>query len=118
MSITPDEPTDIELKPAGVWPPPPTKQKAPPVARGEGGELTHCPHCRNRLLTHRSVMCNWCGKPINDKEYLEKAASERAAADAAMRDSLARAAQKPQKKLGIIGRITRKANQLMQNDDF
>jgi hypothetical protein len=44
--------------------------------------ITNCPHCNRKLLSTRSIMCNWCGKRIEDPEYLERAAQERAEQDA------------------------------------
>jgi hypothetical protein len=74
-------------------------------------ELTHCPHCRHKLLTHRSVLCNWCGQPIKDKKYLERAAAERSAADEAERKKV-QIENEETAKFGVFGRLRRKAKEL------
>jgi hypothetical protein len=118
MSNSPEIPLDKEVRNTKSMSP--TQTKRPVTAANPlnaNGEITHCPHCRNKLLTQRSPICSWCGKPINDEKYLEKAAAERAAVDAAMREKLARDEAKP-KKTGLIAKITNAANNVLQNDDI
>jgi len=76
--------------------------------------LTHCPHCRHRLLTHRSVLCNWCGQPIKDEKYLARAAAERAAADEAERKKIQLETEETVK-FGVVGRLRKKAKEIRQN---
>jgi hypothetical protein len=118
MSNETETPIEKDLHITQSWPPSPSKTPRPkPGQVNANGEITHCPHCKNRLLTLRSIMCSWCGKPIDDEAYLERAAAERAGVDAAMREKLEREAQKP-KKVGFIAKITKHANNLLQNDDL
>ncbi len=70
----------------------------PAEAAGEepaepAGELTHCPHCKRKLLTTHSPLCSWCGEPIKDPDYLAKAAEARAAQDQALRQRMAKEAE-------------------------
>ncbi len=115
-----NEPTDPsrpaqELK--SSWPPALKVNPAttPLTAGGEDKELTHCPHCRHRLLTHRSVLCSWCGQPINDEKYLARAAAERAAADEAERQKI-KIETEETAKFGVVGRLRRKAKSLRNNN--
>lgn len=73
-----------------------------------GEEIASCPSCGRKLLTTRSVLCNWCGARIEDEEYLEKAAKERAAQDAAERERI-EAEIAETARYGSFGRLKRVA---------
>ena len=75
---------------------------------GEAHVLTDCPRCGRKLLSMRSILCNWCGAPINDPEYLERAAQERAALDLQMKRQIDRELAETAQ-LGVLGRLQRKA---------
>jgi uncharacterized Zn finger protein (UPF0148 family) len=86
-----------------IWPPAPSSgPKLPDDA------ITHCPHCKHKLLTHKSVLCNWCGARIEDPLYQARAAEERARQDAAIKQKLQEEVEETQK-YGPIGRLRRKA---------
>ena len=87
---------------------PPAPNSLPKPAEGE---ITHCPHCKHKLLTHRSVLCNWCGARIDDPLYQSRAAEERARQDAAAKEKLAAEAEET-RKYGVVGRLRRKAKEL------
>jgi predicted amidophosphoribosyltransferase len=72
------------------------------------GELTNCPHCNRKLLSVRSVMCNWCGQRIDDPEYLERAAQERARQDEREREEIAQELTMTAR-LGIRGYLKQQA---------
>jgi hypothetical protein len=74
------------------WPPAPNKALAAKTEiekqNQQGEEIANCPSCGRKLLTVRSVLCNWCGARIENEEYLARAAKERAAQDAAERERI------------------------------
>jgi hypothetical protein len=114
----PNEPldrADRSVAPA-AWPPAPKEpaQSEPAKADAAETELTHCPHCRHKLLTHRSVLCNWCGQPIKDEKYLARAAAERAAVDEELRQKI-KIETEETAKYGIVGRLRRKAKAIKQD---
>ncbi len=80
-------------------------------------EVTSCPHCNRKLLSKRSILCNWCGKRIDDAEYLERAAQERAQEDARMREQVDKELQETAK-MGIIGRLTRRKKELKREPNL
>lgn len=101
--------------PIDKWPPVPNRQMAALAQQGEvekpaqaGEAIECCPSCGRKLLTVRSVLCNWCGARIDDEEYLVKAARERAAQDAAERDK-AEQELKETARYGVFGRLKRVA---------
>ena len=94
------------------WPPPP-EQKPPGKTEIEkhsqtGEAMEHCPSCGRKLLTVRSVLCNWCGARIDDEEYLARAARERAAQDAAEKEKAEHELQETAR-YGVLGRLKRVA---------
>lgn len=69
--------------------------------------VAECPECGRKLLSTRSILCNWCGARIDDPEYLERAAQERAVLDARVRGQIDREnAESAQ--FGVLGRLKRK----------
>ncbi len=87
-----------------TWPP------APDAAKTESTDpLTTCPHCKRKLLSTRSILCNWCGERIDDPEYLEKAAQERALLDLQVKEQLDKELSETAR-MGILGRLNRKKN--------
>jgi hypothetical protein len=114
MSYDPLDPSTGNLAPK-AWPPA-IKQEIIPEIVDDGEEpLTHCPHCRHKLLTQRSPLCSWCGKPINDEKYLARAAAERAAIDEAERRKI-QVETEETKKFGIVGRLRHKAKELKNSN--
>jgi hypothetical protein len=109
MPNEPFDPAKSSLDPKS-WPPAVKTEIIPEVVEESDVELTHCPHCRHKLLTHRSVLCNWCGQPIKDEKYLARAAAERAAADEAERRKV-QIENEETAKFGIVGRLRRKAKE-------
>lgn len=102
-------------EPIDKWPPAPntalTRQHEPTAIEPSGSSdkpVENCPSCGRKLLTVRSVLCNWCGARIEDEEYLKRAARERAAQDAAERE---RAEQEMQEtaRFGVLGRLKKVA---------
>ena len=81
------------------------------LQRLDGDEITHCPHCKHKLLTHKSVLCNWCGARIEDPLYQARAAEERARQDAAVKQKLQEEVEETQK-FGVVGRLRHKAKVL------
>lgn len=63
-----------------------------------------CPTCKRKLLSTLSVICSWCGAAIDNAEYLERAAKERARRDEAERLRL-EAEMEETAKHGVIGRL-------------
>jgi hypothetical protein len=114
MSNDPLDPSNSNLAPRS-WPPAIKQEIIPEVVDEDETVLTHCPHCRHKLLTQRSVLCNWCGQPIKDVKYLARAAAERAAADETERRKVQVEAEETAK-FGIVGRLRRKAKQLKANN--
>ena len=100
---------------SAVWPPQPDPYRASPAA--PTAEVTSCPHCNRKLLSKRSILCNWCGKRIDDAEYLERAAQERALEDARLRDQVEKELQETAK-MGIIGRLTRRKKELKREPNL
>jgi hypothetical protein len=97
-----------------VWPPAPLASalKAPDKADAPTTgpvEVPACPTCNRKLLSVRSVLCNWCGAVIGDDEYQQRAAEERAMIDASERERIA-AEIAETAKLGLLGRIKRAKN--------
>ena len=91
------------------WPLAPNLAKAEqaPIEK-KAEEIPNCPSCGRKLLTLRSVLCNWCGARIEDEEYLERAAKERAAQDAAERERVEMELAESVR-YGTIGRLKRLA---------
>jgi predicted amidophosphoribosyltransferase len=87
-----------------TWPPAPTAPKA-----AQSAEVPTCPSCGRKLLTVRSVLCNWCGAAINDADYLQRAAEERAAEDARIKEQL-ETELRESAKMGILGRLKKNKN--------
>ncbi len=89
------------------------KQVSPPKATdardAANAPVPVCPACGRKLLTKLSVLCNWCGAAINDPEYLEHAAAERAALDARIKQQL-EVEQQESAKMGILGRLKKNKN--------
>lgn len=101
--------------PLDKWPPAPDKHLAAPAGQTEiekpsepGDAIENCPNCGRKLLTVRSVLCNWCGARIDDEEYLARAARERAAQDAAEREKAEHELQETAR-FGVLGRLKRVA---------
>ncbi len=113
MSNNPLDPNNTYLT-KGSWPPAVKTEIVAEVVDDGEEVLTHCPHCHHKLLTHRSVLCNWCGQPIKDEKYLAKAAAERAALDEAARRKIQIEAEETAK-FGIVGRLRRKAKELKKD---
>lgn len=96
-----------------VWPPTPriTELK-------EAVEVKVCPHCKRKLLTQTSVLCNWCGVKIDDPEYQEKAAQNRQARDEAERLALDTIEQEEAQFGGTWGRLRRKAKMMKKKPNI
>jgi hypothetical protein len=91
-----------------VWPPKPDRNKPKP------GELT-CPNCGRKLLTQTSVMCNWCGAPIADEDYQEKAAQARLERDQAERAAV-EAVVAEEAQYGVRGRLLRRGKAIRKGE--
>jgi hypothetical protein len=96
------------------WPPAPDRFRS---QQADGAPLTSCPHCRRKLLSTRSILCNWCGKRIDDPEYLERAAHERAMEDARLRDQVEKELDETAR-LGVLGRLQRKGKTQGRRDNL
>ena len=79
-----------------------------PEARPQAAEIKTCPSCRRRLLTHSSILCNWCGAKIDDPDYLARAAESRQALDRQEREQVEAVVQE-ESRYGIFGRLKRRA---------
>ena len=87
-------------EPNTQWPPKPISAVDPKAV----AEVPTCPSCKRKLLTIRSIMCNWCGAVITNDEYQQRAADERAAMDASVKRQL-EIEQQETARLGVIGRL-------------
>jgi hypothetical protein len=74
----------------------------------EPPDLSVCPACGRKLLSTRSILCNWCGSKIADIRYQQKAAAERAQADNAQRQAIEED-QRLVAQYGVWGKIKRTA---------
>jgi hypothetical protein len=86
-------------------------------AATSASEQSICPHCKRRLLSLRSILCNWCGKRIDDPEYLQRAAHERAVEDAKLRDQVEQE-QHETARMGILGRLKGKSKVTTRKTSF
>lgn len=77
---------------------------ASPGVAGSVSDLEKCPTCGRRLLTTRSVLCNWCGAVIKNEVYQQRAAEERAQLDAELKRQVD-LEQDETARLGVIGRL-------------
>jgi hypothetical protein len=76
-------------------------------ATGTAGVLNECPHCGRKLLSTRSILCNWCGARIDDPVYQRKAAEERAELDRKVKEQIDRELDETAR-FGVLGRLQRK----------
>jgi hypothetical protein len=77
-----------------------------PTAPKQAMEAKTCPSCKRKLLTHASILCNWCGAKIDDPEYLEQAARQRQAMDEQERGQVEAVAEQ-EARYGVFGRLKR-----------
>ena len=91
------------------WPPAPIAARAAKPEKVKP-EVPVCPACGRKLLSVISILCNWCGAPIEDEEYQARAAQERAALDAAEKERLEKEIRE-NAALGVRGRLKKVAKE-------
>jgi len=88
-----------------VWPPPPSQGGS--EGKNSNTEANVCPHCKRKLLTQTSALCNWCGAKIDDPEYQMNAAQIRQSQDQTQRVRVEES-QREKPKYGLFGRFVAK----------
>jgi ribosomal protein L37AE/L43A len=71
-------------------------------------DINTCPACKRKLLSHTSVLCNWCGAKIDDPDYQEQAAQARQSQDQLERERIEALIQE-EARYGTLGRLRRRA---------